>query len=264
MSHLSQANSSGESGNRTIRLETRGEHFWIILDRQEALNAFDETMLAELNRALSQVGNDGRPLILTGRGRAFSTGGDLLGYLSRLNDPAAMRHYFETAAEMLGKLTRYPGPTIAAVNGITVAGGLELVCACDLAVAARSARFADGHINYGLHPGGGSSASLAPLIGERRARWLLLSGEFIDAAEAERIGLVNRVVSDEELDAAATEMAAAVGRHCRAAIRRLKALMPKELTEVLRAERESLLEHFHEPEVRELLESFAARSKTKW
>lgn len=263
MSDPMQVNSNGESSNRTVRLEMRGDHYWIIFDRQDALNAFDEKMVVELNRVLIQLSDDGRPIIFTGRGRAFSTGGDLLGYLSRLDDTVAMRRYFETAAEMLGHLVGYPGPTIAAVNGLTVAGGLELVCACDLAVAARSARFADGHINYGLHPGGGSSALLAPLIGERRARWLLLSGEFIDAVEAERIGLVNRVVPDEELETAATEMAIAVGRHCRAATRRLKALMLKELTEVLRAERESLLEHFREPEVRDLLESFAARSKNK-
>ena len=137
------------------------------------------------------------------------------------------------------------------------------MCACDLAVAAQSAQFADGHINFGLHPGAGSSVLLARLIGERRARWLLLSGDFIDAGEAERIGLINRVVPDAELVEAANSMAAAIARHSRPAIQRTKRLLKTDIREILRAERESLLAHFRDPETRARLEAFAARSKSR-
>src|SRR5262249_6114229 len=114
--------------NDTVRLEERGDHYWVILDRPEALNALNETMVTELAHLLREIGSDGRPLIVTGRGRAFSAGGDLKGYLSRLDDPASMRRYFDGVAEMLRGLACYQGPTIAAVNGVTVAGGLEIVC----------------------------------------------------------------------------------------------------------------------------------------
>jgi enoyl-CoA hydratase/carnithine racemase len=101
------------------------------------------------------------------------------------------------------------------------------------------------------------------MIGERRARWLLLSGEFIDAVEAERIGLVNRVVPDAELQQACTSMAAAVGRHSRAALCRTKRLIKTDIKQILRVERESLLEHFRDPETRSHLEAFSARSQSK-
>jgi enoyl-CoA hydratase/carnithine racemase len=101
------------------------------------------------------------------------------------------------------------------------------------------------------------------MIGERRARWLLLSGEFIDAVEAERIGLVNRVVPDPELKQAANSMAAAVARHSRAALRRTKRLIKSDIKDILRVERESLLEHFRDPETRSRLAAFSARSQSK-
>jgi enoyl-CoA hydratase/carnithine racemase len=104
---------------------------------------------------------------------------------------------------------------------------------------------------------------LGRMIGERRARWLLLSGEFIDAVEAERIGLVNRVVPDAELEQAATSMAAAVARHSRAGLLRTKRLIKSDIKNILRVERDSLLEHFRDPETRSRLTAFSARSQPK-
>ncbi|MGQ0634561.1 MAG: enoyl-CoA hydratase/isomerase family protein [Planctomycetaceae bacterium] len=246
-----------------VLLEERQGNVWLTLNRPEALNAINEPMLLGLLRCLDQIGDSGRPLILTGAGRAFCAGGDLKGYLAKLDDPQAMRDYFDIVTRLFCRLADYPGVTIAAVNGVAVAGGLELVCACDLAVAADSARLADGHINYGLHPGGGASGLLSKIVGERRARWLLLSGEFITATEAERIGLVNRIVPANELETAANAMGASVGRHSRSAMRRTKALLRTELAEALKAEHASLLEHFQDPETRRQLERFAAQSKEK-
>ncbi len=244
-----------------VRLEEREGNYWLTLNRPHLLNAFDEPMLRDLVRTVQQIDDPGRPLIITGAGRAFCTGGDLKSYFARLDDHDGLRRYFHLLADLFVGIADYPGVTIAAVNGVAVAGGLELVCICDLAVAAGSARFADGHINYGLHPGAGSSVLLSRMIGERRARWLLLSGEFIDADEAERIGLINRVVPDAELQTMAASMAAAIARHSRPAIRRTKRLVRNDIDKILRAERESLLEHFRDPETRLRLEQFSARSK---
>ena len=241
-------------------LSERDGNYWIALNRPEALNALNEPLMEDCVACMDAIADPGRPLILTGAGRAFCAGGDLKGYLAKLDDLPALARYFELALAVFRRLADYPGVTIAAVNGLAVAGGLELMTICDLAVAGAGARFADGHINYGLHPGGGSTGLLAPLIGERRARWLLLSGEFIDAAEAARIGLVNRAVPDGELEAAANEMAAAVARHSRSSVRRTKALLRRDFEPVLRAEHASLMEHFQDPETRRQLEKFAARS----
>jgi enoyl-CoA hydratase/carnithine racemase len=220
-------------------------------------------MLREFVAVLETMHDSVKPLIITGAGRAFCAGGDLKSYLAHLDDPEALRSYFVVLAEVFSRIVDYPGVTVAAVNGVAVAGGLELICACDLAIAAESARFADGHINYGLHPGAGSSVLLGKMIGERQARWLLLSGEFIDAAEAGRIGLVNRVVPGAELEQAAHAMAATIARHSHAALRRTKQLIRNEIEEILRVERESLLEHFGAPETRLHLEAFSARSRSK-
>jgi enoyl-CoA hydratase len=247
----------------SVCLDERRGHYWLTLNRPHVLNAFDEEMLHEFVGALETITDSGQPLIITGAGRAFCTGGDLRAYLRRLDDQEGLRRYFLLLADVFERIVDYPGVTVAAVNGVAVAGGLELMCACDLAVAAESATLADGHINYGLHPGAGSSVLLGRMIGERRARWLLLSGEFIDAVEAERIGLVNRVVPDPELQQAATSMAAAVARHSRAALRRTKRLIKSDINEILRVERESLLEHFRDPETRSRLEAFSARSQSK-
>ena len=246
-----------------VCLEERDGCHWLTLNRPRVLNAFDEEMLRELLPALDRTSSTAQPLIITGAGRAFCAGGDLKAYLARLDDQEAMRRYFLLLADVFRRIVEYPGVTVAAVNGVAVAGGLELVCACDLAVAAESAKFADGHINYGLHPGAGASVLLGRIIGERRARWLLLSGEFIDAFEAERIGLVNRVVPEAELEQTSASLAAAVARHSRSAVRRTKRLIISDIQEILRAERESLLEHFRDPETRSHLQAFSARSESK-
>ena len=247
----------------SVCLNERYRHYWLTLNRPDVLNAFDEEMLREFVGALEAITDSGQPLIITGAGRGFCTGGDLKAYLRRLDDAEGLRRYFLLLADLFERIVDYPGVTVAAVNGVAAAGGLELMCACDLAVAAESARFADAHINYGLHPGAGSSVLLGRMIGERRARWLLLSGEFIDAIEAERIGLVNRVVLDGELEQAANSMAAAVSRHSRAAVWRTKRLIKTDIKEILRVERESLLEHFQDPQTRSRLQAFSAKSKAR-
>jgi enoyl-CoA hydratase/carnithine racemase len=246
-----------------VLLDQRQGNYWLTLNRPNVLNAFDQPTLEHLLSAMRSIEDHSCPLIFTGAGRAFSAGGDLKSYLAHIDDPESLQNYFHVLAELFETIAGYSGVTIAAVNGFAVAGGLELMCVCDLAVAAESARFADGHINYGLHPAAGASMLLARIIGERRARWLLLSGEFIDAAEAASIGLVNRVVPDRELQDAANAMAAAVARHSREAVRRTKRLLKADIQQALRLERESLLEHFKDPETRLRLDQFAQRSQAK-
>jgi enoyl-CoA hydratase len=115
----------------------------LTLNRPQVLNAFDEEMLQELVGALETIVGSGQPLIFTGAGRAFSTGGDLKAYLARLDDREALRQYFLLLADVFGRIIDYPGVTVAAVNAVTVAGGLELICACDVAVGGGWRGFVD-------------------------------------------------------------------------------------------------------------------------
>jgi enoyl-CoA hydratase len=247
----------------TIVFETREEAYWLRLNRPASMNAFDEQMLTEWNAALKSIEDKTRPLVLTGTGRAFCAGGDLKKYLTRLDDIEGLRDYFDLLEEVFMQIVDYPGPTIAAINGVAVAGGIEAMCLCDLAVSVVSARLADGHVNYGMHPGGGSSATLAWLIGERRARWLILTGEFISAAEAERIGLVNRVVPDEQLEVEVTRLAQSLAKHSVPAISRIKRLMSRDVRSVLRMEKDSILSHFQDSDTKARLEIFARKNESK-
>lgn len=243
-----------------VRIEERGSGLWLTLNRPDSLNALDGVMARALRDVLRSIRDDGRPLVVTGNGRAFCAGGDLKFFLSLLDKPAELERFFEEASEAIELIHRYPGVTIAAVNGLAVAGGLELVCACDLAVAALQARFADGHVNYGVVPAGGATGLLPMIVGQRWARWLLLSGEFIDAREAQRIGLVNQVVEDGQLESAVASLLEVLAQRPPGAIRRIKALLARDLRELLALERQAVLEQLATDEARERLAAFAART----
>src|SRR5690606_29889020 len=114
-------------------------------------------------------------------------------------DETAVARFLDSVLGVMGRLEKFPKPTIAAVNGLALAGGLELVLCCDLVIAARSARLGDAHANFGLLPGGGSSVRLPRKIGPTRAKYLLFTGDFVPAEELVSSGLVNEVVDDAEL-----------------------------------------------------------------
>ena len=134
---------------------------------------------------------DLRVLVLTGAGRAFCAGLDL-----REIDAGALGG---KAADPVAALLRFPRPVIGAINGAAITGGLELALACDVLIASTEARFADTHARVGVIPGWGLSQKLPRLIGIARAKEMAFSGNFVGAEQAERWGLVNRVVPPEEL-----------------------------------------------------------------
>ena len=179
------------------------------LHRPEKLNAIDWAMVRELDGVLDAVEADAsvRCVLVTGAGRAFSAGGDLADYLTLQRDPVAFPQFVEDLHTTFGRLRRIAVPAIALVNGIAVAGGLELLLNCDFAIAARSARIGDGHLNFGQMGGGGSLTLLPRAIGRERAAELIFTGRLLDADEAVAWGLVNRVVDDDALEATGLELA---------------------------------------------------------
>ncbi|MDM7955813.1 enoyl-CoA hydratase [Blastomonas sp.] len=181
----------------------------VTLNRPEAMNALSAALRAELAEAMLAVAQDDavRSVVLTGAGtRAFTAGLDLkelgastagLG-AANATDP---RDNPVKAVEQCAK------PVIGAINGVAITGGFELALACDVLIASSNARFADTHARVGIMPGWGLSQKLSRMIGISRAKELSLTGNFLDAATAERWGLVNRVVEPEALLPAAIALA---------------------------------------------------------
>lgn len=180
----------------------------LTLNRPEALNALSLALRRELAAALRMLAADGRTrvLLLTGEGRAFCAGVDLreLAGAEQLEQVAVSGD----ADDPVRALIAFPGPVIGAINGVAVTGGLELALACDVLIASDRARFADTHARVGVMPSWGMTQRLPRLIGRARALEMSLTGNFLDASQAQAWGLVNRVVAHDELLPAALRLAA--------------------------------------------------------
>ena len=186
----------------------------LLLNRPERKNALTVEMIDEVAAIVERARTDGgiRVLVVSGAGDAFCSGVDLAvlqpAERGLSAPPLEIKqiltehiHRIAFAIEDLGK------PVIAAVNGAAVGAGMDLALMCDMRIAGESARFAEAYIKAGIVPGAGGCHFLPRLVGRAKALELLLTGDFVDAAEAERIGLVNRVVADVELEAEALAFA---------------------------------------------------------
>jgi enoyl-CoA hydratase len=183
-----------------VLYEKRGPAAWITLNRPEKLNALNGAVLEGLHAAFDQATADDavKVVVVTGAGeRAFSAGYDLSAEAAHSDIPAHEWHgVLDTDIEATMKLWRLPKPTIAAVRGYCLAGGCELAMACDLIVSGQSGRFGEPEIRYGSGP----VTLLMPfVIGQKKTNELLFTGDMIEAEEAERIGMVNRVVPDDQV-----------------------------------------------------------------
>lgn len=184
-----------------IRFEMDGDGIALVtIHRPEKLNALSAEILSELDEAFRQVAGSAevRALVLTGAGeKAFVAGADIQ-HLARLTPYEAQR-YAAYGQKVFRMLEQMPKPSVAAINGYALGGGLELAMAASIRVASPNARLGQPEVKLGILPGYGGTQRLPRLIGRGRALDLLLSGEAIDAAEAQRIGLVNYVVPQPEL-----------------------------------------------------------------
>jgi enoyl-CoA hydratase/carnithine racemase len=212
------------AGTATAGTATAG---LITLNRPEQLNPIDSSVIAALDGAIDALGSDPtvRAVLLTGAGRAFSAGGDLKGYVELQRDPVAFPAFVTELHRVFGRLREMPVPVIALVNGVTAAGGLELLLNCDVALAARSARIGDAHQNFGMMGGGGVLTLLPRFVGIQRARELVFSGRFLDADEAASWGLVSKVVDDDALLDAGLALAAEIAAKSPLAIANAKEVM---------------------------------------
>lgn len=181
---------------------TRVEEFALLtLNRPEALNALSFAIIAEIGLKLDEVArSDARALLITGAGaKSFCAGADIKELQGR--DLMAQKRGAELGQHTFAKLDRLPMPSVALINGFAFGGGLELAMACTFRLASANAKMGQPEIKLGLIPGYGGTQRLPRLIGEARAMELILTGRAIDAAEAERIGLVHRLIDGDLLDA---------------------------------------------------------------
>jgi enoyl-CoA hydratase len=190
----------------------------ITFNRPEAMNALNNQTRAEFRAAIDDVAEDDsiKVLILTGSGKAFVAGSDIKEF--NATTPFAA-HNIMRLGEMVEKLEK---PVIAAVNGFCLGGGNEIAMGCDIIIASEKAKFGQTEINIGIIPGGGGTQRLPRLIGPGRAKELIYTGDIIRAEEADRLGLVNRVVPMDELMPAAKELAKKIAAKSAAALKLAK------------------------------------------
>ena len=187
----------------------------VTLNRPEAMNALSKALRAELAEAMLALANDDavRAVVLTGAGhRAFTAGLDLK-ELGASTEGLGAANATDPRDNPVKAVEQCAKPVIGAINGVAITGGFEVALACDMLIASDTARFADTHARVGVMPGWGLSQKLSRLIGMARAKELSLSGNFLDAATAERWGLVNRVVAPDALLPAAIALAAESGQY---------------------------------------------------
>ena len=198
----------------------------ITLNRPDALNALSPQMATELGHAAAAVAADEsvKALVVRGAGRGFCAGADLLFFDRVFDDLALLPPYVSDLNDAFFALEALPVPTIALVHGYALAGGMELMMACDLAIVAEDARIGDQHANFGLIPGGGSSQRLPRRVGLPRAMELFTTGRWLSGAEAVDWGLALRAVPAASLDAELETLLSALRPKSRAGLARMKSL----------------------------------------
>ncbi len=190
-----------------IKFECRENIAYVTVNRPKAMNALNMDVLHELYDVFTKIEDDSdvRAVILTGEGRAFVAGADI----SQMNQLNAIegRQMMTMGHKVMNLIESIEKPVIAAVNGFALGGGCELSMACDIRIASEKAKFGQPEVGLGIIPGFGGTQRLARLVGKGMAKYLIMTAEMIPAAEAFRIGLVEKVVPAEELMTEAEKLA---------------------------------------------------------
>lgn len=255
-----------QTNDKKVLFSTHGPVAHLVLNRAEKLNAIDDETLALLHEYVAAVNldKDIRCVVVRGEGRAFSAGADLDLVESMAGSPDRFDAFLEQWMHTFEAIESCRVPTVAAVADIAFAGGFELMQVCDFVVLGERARIGDNHAVWGLYPGGGSVQRLPRLIGQRRAKWLLLSGDHISPEDAKAYGLVNEVVAPDTVVARATELAEILASRNPVVTERIKwAMVMGSRTDVataLRVERPITVASLSSPESRAGLEAFRRRT----
>lgn len=259
-----------ESGTSELLVEAFGPVLRVTLNRPEAMNALTSDMVDGLLRLVRAIRDDEgvRVLVVTGAGRGFCAGADLKAFGGAQAVEPGMPDFLERTFELFEELTGLPKPVVAALNGVTLAGGLELAMCADLIVASESARIGDAHANFGVFPGGGGAAVLPRVIPLHSAMYLLFTGKALDAAEMKALGLVCEVHPAAELAQATLSLAAHIAGRSPVALRRMKEVArgasDKSRRDALLHEQVMLRAHLRSHDMAEGLSAFAEKREPKF
>lgn len=236
---------------------------WVGFNRPDKRNAYNRAVMTELDRTLRELTTDTdmRCLVLHGDEGSFCSGGDL-SEVRELADqgPRALKEkWFAPLLALSQRILTFPMPTIAAVRGLALAGGLELACCCDFIVTTEEAKLGDQHINAGLIPGGGATDLLARRIGPQRAKELMLTGRRLQGTEAAEIGLALWSAPEGEFERRLAAFVDSLTSKRHDALAAIKLLMgPTADPAALRRESEVAARDMSGPDVRQLLHSFGS------
>ncbi len=246
-----------------VLAERHGAVGVVVLNRPEVLNAINLEVMDRFTGTLDEFAADPgvRVVVVTGRGRAFSSGADiasLRGRTSREQDA-----FIRRAHDMMNRVAAMPKPVIAAVNGVAAGGGFEMMLACDLSIAVEGARIGLTEIRYGFLPGGGGTQRLPRAVPLAVAKRLLWTGELLTAEQARELGLVLKVVEDGDLMTEVLALAGMLAERSPAAVAAAKALAnaarERSLAEGLTAEREANVRLLAGPDARAGIDGFLER-----
>jgi enoyl-CoA hydratase len=201
-------------GHRNLLVERRGAVGIVTLNRPQALNALNAALISELASVLDDLETDAGigAIVLTGSEKAFAAGADVKEMVTKSYPEIYVEDFITSGWERVGQCRK---PIVAAVSGYALGGGCEIAMMCDIVIAAENARFGQPEITLGTMPGIGGTQRLARFVGKAKAMDLCLTGRMMDATEAERAGLVSRVVPTTELLAEAVKVAERVARMSR-------------------------------------------------
>ncbi|MBK9601789.1 MAG: enoyl-CoA hydratase/isomerase family protein [Anaerolineales bacterium] len=250
----------------TILTETRGKVGLVTLNRPQAMNAFNSTMLTELFDALEAFDNDENvgAMVVTGNEKAFAAGADI----KEMAEASPFEMITQGRVEKWDRIRGIKKVVIAAVSGWALGGGCEFAISCDMIVASESAKFGQPEITIGVIPGAGGTQRLARLLGKQLAMEMVINNRTLTAAEALQFGLVNRVVPMEGyLDAAvafAEEIASRAPMAVRMAKDSVNAAFETTLTEGLKAEKRNFYPLFSTEDQKEGMKAFIEKRKANW
>ncbi len=251
----------------TMRIEADGQIGTLTLDRPDSLNSMSPEMIGELTVAAAWLADSAqyRALIVTGTGRAFSSGGDVNWFRSGVDDPdmdlpANVRRGAEVLHQAIVDFRRIPYPVIGAINGVAAGAGFSLALMCDFRIASSNAAFVCAYGRIGASPDGGMTYFLPRVVGPDKALQLLLDDPLLSADAALELGIVSKVVAPEELLAAAKEKATKLGAKAPHYVRMAKQLigqsLDNSLTEHLQVERHGIADSMGTEDLREGVDAF--------
>lgn len=255
------------SSTPPVSIEQRDAVLWVRFDRPQAFNALTPEMVELLDAALTAAEAPSvRALAVTGSGAAFCAGADLKAVLEASEGQdagSALKRFLDRAGGVFSRLERLPKPTVAALNGVTMAGGLEVALCCDFIVADPCARLGEGHAKYAQLPGGGGSVRLPRRIGMARAKHLMFTGELLSAAQALQWQLVDLLSEPGQLHARAEALIARCTDKSALGLGRMKQLLQQGLEQplevALRAEIDMCELHAYSQDRNEGLAAFAQK-----